>query len=142
LRSWLTTLPYLSFASGAATLARGAGPALALGLGGRFVEAVSTVVGPLLIGMESMGSPVADALYRVWAPLHVISFEWSSEVIRTWGRPSWVQPLSPMPAAGQELALPPPFFDSTLVAALVLAGWTGLWTAWAAWSMSRRDVTA
>ncbi|HEY69413.1 MAG TPA: ABC transporter permease subunit, partial [Anaerolineae bacterium] len=33
--SWLTTIPYMAFSIWAATAARGAGPALALGLGGR-----------------------------------------------------------------------------------------------------------
>jgi hypothetical protein len=142
MRSWFTTLPYLAFSVWAATLARGTGPALALGLGGRFVEVSSTVVGPLLIGMEAMGSSVTHALCRVWAPLHAISFEWSSEVIRTWGRPSWVQPLSPMPASPQVLPLPSPFFDSPLIALLLLVGWTSVWMIWTAWSVGRRDVTA
>ncbi len=140
--AWLTTIPYLAFSVWAATLVRGAGPALALGLGGRFVEISSTVVGVLLIPMESMGSSATHALYRVWAPLHAISFEWSSEVLRTWGRPSWAQPLSPIPASAQVLSLPSPFFESVRIAALLLLGWTALWIAWAAWSMRRRDVTA
>jgi len=141
-RSWLTTTPYLAFAIAAATLARGAGPALALGLGARFVEGGSIVVGAVLIGMESMGSSATHALYRVWAPLHVISFEWSAEVIQTWGHPSWVQPFSPTAAGETTLPLPSPFFDSPLLAILVLLGWTGLWLAWATSSLQRRDVCA
>lgn len=141
-RSWLTTAPYLAFAIAAATLARGAGPALALALGGRFVEMGSIVFGVVLIGMESMGSSATRALYRVWAPLHVISFEWSAEVVRTWGHPSWVQPLSPIPASETTLPLPSPFFDSPLLAVLVLLGWTVFWLAWATGSLQRRDVSA
>jgi hypothetical protein len=141
-RSWFTTLPYLAFSIWAAALARATGPALILGLGGRFAELSSTVVGALLIGMEAMGSSATHALYRVWAPLHAISFEWSSDVIRTWGHPSWAQPLSPVPASSQVLSLPAPFFDSPLIAVLLLVGWTTVWMSWTIWSMGRRDFTA
>ena len=140
--SWLTTIPYLAFSVWAATLARGAGPALAMGLGGRFVEIGSTVAGTVLIGMESQGSTATHTLYRIWAPLHALSFGWSGEVIRTGGQPSWAQPLSPIPSGSHVLPLAPPFFDSQLLAALISLGWTILWVAWAAWSMRRRDVTA
>ncbi len=140
--TWLTTIPYLAFSIWAATLARGAGPALALGLGGRFVEIGSAVTGAILVGMESLGAAATHKLYVIWAPLHALSFGWSSEVIRTWGRPSWAQPLSPIPVSAARLPLPSPFFDSTLIAALLLAGWTSLWIAWAAWLMRRRNVTA
>jgi hypothetical protein len=141
-RSWLTTAPYLAFAIAAATLARGAGPALALGLGGRFVEQGSVVVGAILIGMESMRSSLTHALYRVWAPLHVLSFEWSAEVIRTWGHPSWIQPFSPTAVGETALALPAPFFDSPLLAFLVHLGWTALWLGLSAGVLQRRDICA
>jgi hypothetical protein len=141
-RSWLTTIPYLAFAVWAATLARGAGPALALGLGGRFVEIGSTVAGTILVGMESMGDSPTHALYVLWAPLHAISFGWSSEIIRTWGHPTWAQALSPIPVSPATFPLPAPFFDSIPVATSLLTGWTALWIAWAAWSLRRRDVTA
>jgi hypothetical protein len=141
-RSWLTTTPYLAFAIAAATLVRGAGPALALGLGGRFVEAGSIVVGAILIGMESMGSSALAALYRIWAPLHVVSFEWSAEVIRTWGHPSWIQPFSPTAIGEETLRLPSPFFDSPSLAVLLLLGWTALWLAVSAGMLQRRDICA
>jgi hypothetical protein len=141
-RSWLTTTPYLAFAIAAATLARGAGPALALGLGGRFVEAGSIVVGAILIGMESMGSSALAALYRIWAPLHVVSFEWSAEVIRTWGHPSWIQPFSPTAIGEETFRLPSPFFDSPSLAVLLLLGWTALWLAVSAGVLQRRDICA
>jgi hypothetical protein len=140
--SWMTTIPYLAFSIWAATLARGAGPALALGLGGRFIEIGSAVAGAILVGMESLGASSTHALYVIWAPLHAVSLGWSSEVVRTWGSPSWVRSLSPIPASPVRFALPSPFFDSVLIAALLLAGWTCLWIAWAGWSMRRRDVTA
>jgi hypothetical protein len=141
-RSWLTTIPYLAFTVWAATLARGAGPALVLGLGGRFVELGSTVAGTLLVGMESTGASATHALYVVWAPLHALSLGWSSEIIRTWGHPTWSQSLSPIPVSPATFPLPSPFFDSTLTAALLLAGWTAAWVAWTAWFVRRRDVTA
>ncbi len=141
-RSWVTTVPYLAFTVWAATMARGAGPALVMGLGGRFVEIGSTVAGTVLIGMESLGSTATHTLYRIWAPLHALSFGWSGEVIRTGGQPSWAQPLSPIPSGSQALPLAPPFYDSPLLAALITLGWTILWVAWAARSMRRRDVTA
>jgi hypothetical protein len=141
--SWVTTIPYLAFSVWAATLARGAGPALVLGLGGRFAEMGSTVIGAVLIGMELMESSTAHALYQIWAPLHAISFEWAGEVLRTRGHPSWMPgSISPIPGPPRELPLPSPFFDSMLMAALLLLAWTAFWIAWAAWSMRRRDVTA
>jgi len=141
-RSWLATIPYLAFSVWAATLARGAGPALALGLGGRFVELGSTVAGAVLVGMEMMESSATHALYAVWAPLHALSFDWSGKVIRAWGNPSWAQPLSPIPSSPVRYSLPWPFFDSPLTALLILLAWTVLWIAWAGWSLRRRDITA
>lgn len=140
--SWMTTIPYLAFSIWAATLARGAGPALALGLGGRFVELGSSVAGAILVGMESLGASSTHALYVIWAPLHALSLGWSSEVVRTWGSPVWVRSLSPIPAPPVRFDLPSPFFDSVLIAALLLAGWTCLFVAWAGWLMRRRDITA
>jgi len=141
-RSWLTTIPYLAFTIWAATLARGAGPAMALGLGGCFVELASGIIGAVLVGMETLGASGAHALYVIWAPLHAISLGWSSEVIRTWGSPAWVRTLSPIPTAPVQFDLPSPFFDSVPLAAVLLTGWTLLWMGWAGWSMRRRDVTA
>jgi len=140
LRSWLGLLPYLAFASAAATLARGAGPALLMGLGGRFVELVSSVAGAFLVGMELSGSDAIAGWYRWWAPLHVISFEWNTRVWSTWGDPLWGRALSPYPASAQRLSLPSPLHDDPWLAGLVLLGWTILWVALASWSLRRWDV--
>lgn len=140
--SWLTTVPHLAFTACAATLVRGAGPELVLGLGGRLVEMGSTAAAMLLVGMELGKTSVTDALYQVWAPLHAVSFHWSAEVIHTWGHPSWAQPFIPMPTSPQKLALLSPFFDDPYFAIAVLFGWTALWVAWSTWCMPQRDVTA
>ncbi len=141
LRSWTGLVPYLACALGFATLARGAGPALAVGLGGRFVELVSSVVGALLIGLQLNGSEALSGLYRVWSALHVVSFEWNVRVWTTWGDPVWTRALSPYPASAQRLALPSPLHDNPWLAGLLLLAWTTLWMGLASWSLRRRDVT-
>jgi hypothetical protein len=141
LRSWMGLGPYLACALGFAMLARGAGPALAVGLGGRFVELVSSVVGTLLIGMELNGSETLSGWYRLWSALHVVSFEWNARVWTTWGQPLWARALSPYPASAQRIALPPPLHENPWLAGLLLLGWTVLWIGLASWSLRRRDVT-
>jgi hypothetical protein len=141
LRSWMGLGPYLACALGFAVLARGAGPALAVGLGGRFVELVSSVVGALLIGLRLEGSEALSGLYRVWSALHVASFEWNVRVWTTWGDPVWARALSPYPASGQRLVLPAPLHHNPWLAGLLLLGWTIFWMGLASWSLRRRDVS-
>jgi ABC-type transport system involved in multi-copper enzyme maturation permease subunit len=131
LRSWSSTLPYLAFALAAGILARGAGPALALGMAARFVEIFSGIGGQFLVafgmGMEGLGAKI----YRLWAPLHVVSMEWNASVWRTWGKP--------YPIFGE---LPSPLHSSPWLAALVLAAWMALWFGLAVRTLHRRDITA
>jgi hypothetical protein len=141
LRSWMGLGPYVACALGFAMLARGAGPALAIGLGGRFVELVSSVVGALLIGLRLEGSEALSGLYQVWSALHVASFEWNVRVWTTWGDPVWARALSPYPASAQRLVLPAPLHDNPWLAGLLLLGWTALWIGLASWSLRRRDVS-
>jgi hypothetical protein len=141
-RSWLATIPYAAFGVAAAVLARGAGPALALGIGARFVEIVSNIAGAFLLGAEWMGYGTLHAWYRIWAPLHVMSFEWNARV--------WSGSLSPILQAGLEPAGPgggPPAWPSHLhtnaiLAAAILLFWSVFWIALAAWTLQRRDVGA
>lgn len=129
-RSWLTTIPYLAFTVWAATLARGAGPALALGMATRFAEVFSGTAGLLLagfgMGMEGLGAKI----YRLWAPLHVASMEWNASVWRTWGKPYDIY--------GE---LPSPLHTSPWLAALVLLLWTTAWVGLATQTLKRRDIT-
>ena len=130
LRSWSATLPYLAFALAAGILARGAGPALALGMAARFVEIFSGVGGLFLVafgmGMEGLGARI----YRLWAPLHVVSMEWNASVWRMWGRP--------YPIFGE---LPSPLHANPGLAALALLAWTAAWLALARRALRERDIT-
>jgi len=130
LRSWTSTLPYLAFALAAGILARGAGPALALGMAARFVEILSGIGGLFLVafgmGMEGLGARI----YRLWAPLHVVSMEWNAGVWRTWGKP--------YPMFGE---LPSPLHSNPWLAALALLAWTTAWLALASRTLKQRDIT-
>jgi ABC-type transport system involved in multi-copper enzyme maturation permease subunit len=130
LRSWSATLPYLAFASAAGILARAAGPALALGMGARFAEVISGTAGQFLVafgmGMEGLGAKI----YRLWAPLHVVSMEWNASVWRTWGKP--------YPIFGE---LPLPLHANPWLAALILLAWTGVWVGLGLRTLHRRDIT-
>ncbi|HEY69659.1 MAG TPA: hypothetical protein G4O08_03645, partial [Anaerolineae bacterium] len=106
------------------------------------VEIGSSIIGAVLVGVETLGISSTHALYVLWAPLHALSMGWSSEVVRSWGDPVWVRSLSPIPAAPVEFDLLSPFFDSVPIAALLLAGWTCLWILWAGRLLRRRDITS
>lgn len=142
-RSWLATLPYLSLAIMFAVVGRGTGPSLMLGLIGRFLEMGSGVLGVLLIGMRMSGVSRLDVWYRLWAPLNVVSLDWNAQVWRTWGDPlRWKEILGAMGSTGDLPQVPSPLHNNPWLGAAILAGWTIVGLALAAWVVGRRDVTA
>ncbi len=141
LRAWVATVPYIGFATGFALLARGAGPALALGLGLRFVEIVSDGFGPFLVSMKLAGVEAFSTLYRLWAPMHAMSFDWNTKVWTTWGGSIWSEALVSLPGGAPE-KLPGPLHSNPILAGGILLLWSVVWIAVGAWSLRRRDITS
>jgi hypothetical protein len=140
LRAWSSTFPYIAMATCLAILARGAGPALAVSLGLRFIESISAVFGPFLVSMKLSGVETFGGLYRVWAPIEVISMGWNAE-LWTEGRGAlWSEAMIMLPG-GPPQELPAPFHSDVIIAAGVLLAWGLLWVALAVWSLKHKDVT-